>query len=466
MTRSVISACPFPCRTINRNRPARGTPSFRASLLALPLGMTTALLADPATAQQLIQQYFPTDVPGYAPNFSASVADRLITQNLAQGINVGSFVVRPSVSEGFGYNSNTLGLPNTGSSSESTSAGVSVRSDWGRDSLGVSANINDQRYLDIPVASYTNWSVGLGGSKSLGRDLVTAAYSHLALHLSATDLGVFGVTTPAPYSVDDVRLSYLTLPGRFSITPSFEYENFAFGSASGSTNIDYSSLSHQVEVGALTTRYELSTGNAVVAILRGSTAQFQPPPGVLANDYYDIAGFLGLDFRADSLVQYRFLVGAEHRGFSAQNFSSADTPTFEVDAVWTPTQLDSVTASAFRRLDDPESPFARNQTISFGLLQYDHELTRTIFIHAEGGLGASESQSNTLGSRNNDQTQYRLGARATWHVNRNLSTSLSYGFNHSHSSSNLSAVDAVTAFGTNINSFTSNTVSISATLFE
>ena len=187
---------------------------------------------------------------------------------------------------------------------------------------------------------------------------------------------------------------------------------------------------------------------------------------MLANDYGDIEGFLGLDFRGDSLVQYRFLVGAEHRSFSAQRFSSADTPTFEVDAVWTPTQLDSITASAFRRLDDPESPFARNQTISFGLLQYDHELTRAIFLHVDGALGASESQSNTLGSKNNDQTQYKFGARATWRVNRNLSTSLSYGFNHSHSSSNLSAVDAVTAFGTSINSFTSNTVAISATLSE
>ena len=416
-------------------------------------------------AQQLIQQYFPADVPGYAPNFNASVANRLITQDLPVGINVGSFIVRPSATEGFGYNSNTLGLPGSGSSSESTSAGLSVRSNWGRDSLGASASVNDQRYLDIPVAGYTNWSAGVGGSASLGRDLVTLAYSHLVLHLGATDLGVFGVTTPAPYNVNDVRLSYSTLPGRFSITPSFEYENFAFGTASGSTSIDYSSLSHDIESGALTTRYELSTGNAVVAVLRGSSAQFHPLPGVVANDYSDFAAFFGLDFRSDSLVQYRFLVGAEHRSFSARGFSSADTPTAEIDAVWTPTQLDSITLSAFRRLDDPESPFARNQTITFGLLQYDHELTRSLYLHAEGALGESNSQSNS-GGRNPDQTQYRFGARVTWRVNRNLSTSLNYGFNHSHSSSNLSALDTVTAFGTTLNSFTSNNVSISATIFE
>ena len=439
---------------------------LRAFLIAVSLGGAEILSPRAAMAQQLIQQYFPSDVPGYAPNFSASVANRLLTQDPAQGVNVGSFIVRPYASEGFGYNSNTLGLPNTGSSSESTSAGLSVRSDWGRDSLGASVNVNDQRYLDIPVASFTNWSAGLGGSLALGRDLVTLSYSHLVLHLGADDLGVFGVTTPAPYNVNDVRLSYSTTPGRFSITPSFEYENFAFGVATGSTNINYASLSHQIEAGALTTRYELSTGNAIVAVLRGSTAQFFPSPGTAANNYADVAAFLGLDFRSDSVIQYRFLIGGEYRSFSSQGLSSVDTPTAEIDAVWTPTQLDSITASAFRRLDDPESPFARNQIITYGLLQYDHELTRTIFLHAEGALGASTSQSNVANGKSNDQTQYRFSAHATWRVNRYLSTSLNYGFNHSHSSANLTATDAVTAFGTTLNQFTSNSVSISATVFE
>ena len=442
-------------------------------LASSPVVGYTLLLPHAAMAQQLIQQYFPSDVPGYAPDFSASVTNRLITQNLAQGINVGSFNVRPYASEGFGYNSNTLGLPNTGSSSESTSAGISARSDWGRDSVGASVSVNDQRYLDIPVASYTNWSAGLGGSVSLGRDLVTAAYSHLVLHLSADDLGVLGVTTPAPYNVDDVRLSYTTLPGRFSITPAFNYENFSFGQSAGAANINYSALSHQIEAGSLTTRYEVSTGNAVVAILRGSSAQFFPNAGAANNGYGDVIGLLGLDFRADALVQYRFLIGGEHRGFSNAGFASATTPTAEIDASWTPTRRDTVTVSAFRRLDDPESPFARNQTITLALLQYDHEVRRNVFLRLRGSIGDSESQSNIPGQRNADQTQYTAGASATWRVNRYLSTSLSYGYNHSHSSSNVSRVDeitafgtTVTAFGTGINSFTGNTVSISATIFE
>ncbi|NPD69109.1 outer membrane beta-barrel protein [Lichenicola cladoniae] len=438
----------------------------RVFLFVLSFAGFASLVPQGALAQQLVQQYFPVDVPGFAPDFSASVVNRLTTQNQAQGINVGSFVVRPSASQSFGYNSSTLGLPGTGSSSESTSAAIGVKSNWGRDSLGASVSVADQRYLDIPIASFTNWNAALGGAVALGRDSLSLGYSHLALHLSATDLGVFGVTTPAPYNVNVVRLAYNSTFGRFSVTPGFEYQDFSFGTSSGQTDINYHSLSHQLESGSLQTRYQLSTGNAVVAILRGSTAQFTRVPGTSPNNYDDIEAFIGLDFRADALVQYRVLVGGEHRKFSSAGFVSASTPTAEIDAVWTPTRLDTVTASLFRRLDDPESPFARNQTISFGSLQYDHELRQNLYFRLTGTLGATDSQSNVVGQQNNGQTQYKAGASGTWLVNRHMSTSLSYSYNHSHSSSNVSPLENVSAFGTTLNSFTSHTVSISVSLFE
>ncbi|MGI4745853.1 MAG: outer membrane beta-barrel protein [Janthinobacterium lividum] len=438
----------------------------RLLLFVVSFAGFASLLPQGAMGQQLVQQYFPSDVPGYAPDFSSSVVNRLVTQNQSQGINVGSFVVRPTATQAFGYNSSTLGLPGTGSSSESTSAGIGVKSNWGRDSLGASVSVADQRYLDIPIASFTNWNAAIGGAVALGDDSLSLAYSHLALHLSATDLGVYGVTTPAPYDVNDVRLSYNSTFGRFSVTPSFEFEDFSFGTSSGQTNINYASLSHHLESGSLQTRYQLSTGNAVVAILRGSTAQFSRLPGTTPNNYGDIEAFVGLDFRGDSVVQYRVLIGGEHRSFSSAGFVSASTPTAEVDAVWTPTRLDTVTASLFRRLDDPESPFARNQTITFGTLQYDHELRQNLYFRVIGSLGATDSQSNRVGQENNSQTQYKTGVSGTWLVNRHVSTSLGYSFNHSHSSSNVSALENVTAFGTTFNSFTSHTVSISVSFFE
>ena len=64
---------------------------------------------------QLIQQYFPADIPGYSPNFSASVVNRMDAQDQAEGVEVGDFVIRPELSETAGYDSNTLGTPNSGS---------------------------------------------------------------------------------------------------------------------------------------------------------------------------------------------------------------------------------------------------------------------------------------------------------------------------------------------------------------
>ncbi|MGI4813048.1 MAG: outer membrane beta-barrel protein, partial [Janthinobacterium lividum] len=329
-------------------------------LLASPhLLAVVASLFPSAAHAQLVQQYFPSDIPGYAPDFSASVVQREIESSRSQGVEVDSFVIRPSLTEAFGYNSNTLGIPNSGSTELNNVASVRVNSDWTRNAVGAMVSVDDHRYLDIPVASYTNWSASIGGSLRLGADVATLAYSHFSLNLAATDLGVFGVVDPVPYSVNDVRIGYSALRGRFSTSPSFEFEDFLFGAPSGANTISYKSLSHSNEIGTLTTRYELSTGNAAIMILRGIGAQFNT---VRNNNYTDLAGFAGLDFRSDALIEYRLLLGGETRHFLDASSTSVTSPTAEVDAIWTPRRTDTVTATFGRRLDDPETPFARNQT--------------------------------------------------------------------------------------------------------
>ena len=417
-----------------------------------------------AAHAQLAQEYFPSDIPGYSADFSASVVARQQNQDRPQGVEIDSFVINPRLSEGVGYNSNTLGIPGSGSASVNTNGSLQIRSDWTRNAIATSFTVADNRYLDLPSASYTNWTAAAGGSLTIGRGAADLAYSHLGLHLAATDLGVFGVVTPVPYSVDDARIGYTALSGRFSLHPSFEFENFAFGKSSGTPQINYDSLSHREETGTLTGRYELSTGNAVVAVLRGAGAQFFALPGTIGNDYTDVAGFGGLDFRSDSLVEYRALVGVENRSFKAPGTASATTPTVELDAVWTPSRLDTLTASVSRRFDDPASPFARNQTITDARLQYDHELRHDVFLRGYAEVGQSASESGTSTGASIDQTQLHFGATATWDINRFLKAALTYGYSNS-AVSNTSETNAI-VYGGGRTTFTSNSVVLSATISE
>lgn len=423
------------------------------------LGAGLVLCGANSAKAQLIQQYFPANIPGYSADFSSSVITRMNTQNQTDGIEVGDFIIRPLISETAGYNSNVLGTASSGSSSVDTTAAVRLNSDWRRDSIGASFRVDDRRYLELPIANYTNWTAGIGGALNLGDDTATLAYSHLALSLNATEPGVIGVITPVPYSVDDIRLSYVKLLSRISITPAFEYQRFVFGRSTGGAMVDYDSIDHQNESGTLTTQYNFTPGDAAVLILRTSKAQYRLTPG---DNYLDIAAFTGLDFRGDGLAQFRALLGLERRSFSAASSATVTTPTFELDVVWTPTELDTVTATAVRRQDDTTSPFAHNQIMTHGAVEFDHELRTNVFLRADAGGGKSESQSGaTLGAQS--QTQLSLGVSAIWNINRNLRGTLSYGYNHSAATGPASSISGA---GFGYSTFTSHTVMFGISLLE
>jgi hypothetical protein len=412
-------------------RPA-GPARRRLAILSM---LALAAWSHPARAQ-LISQYFPSDLPGYAPADQAdSVIMRQMLGHQPTGIPIGAFIVRPSAALSGGYNTNTLASPNTQSPEFEMDGGLKVNSDWSRHALGVFANVSDRRFSAIPLANYTNWSTGAGGSLNLGRDTLALGYTHYLLHLSSMDLGNFGVSRPVPYSADDVRLTYTKLFGRFSLIPSLIYEDYAFGRATGGAiDTDYSSLSHHLETGSLTSRYELSTGNAAVMILRGSTAQFVTTQGATPNDYVDGAAFAGLDLNTDSVVRYRLLAGGETRHFTRGAGPSVTTPTFEIDTIWTPTRLDTLSIFFYRRILDPASPFARNQTVTDGRIQIDHELRRTVFLrgYAEGGM--SETGQTVAGTRSRTQTLFKFGASANWTINRYVTATLAYSHvnNYAH----------------------------------
>ncbi len=437
------------------------SPKRARSMLTATLGTCGAMGAAGGAHAQLIEQYFPSDIPGYTPNFSSSVIDRMNLQDQAEGVQVGDFVIRPQLSENGGYNSNVLGTSNSGSGVLETNASVDVNSNWAKNSFGAQVSVDNLHYTGLPSANYTNWTAGVGGAVSLGVDTISIAYSHLALNLLATDIGVTDVVTPVPYSVDDVRASYLKLFGRFNVTPSLRYENFAFGHSGGATAfINYDNLNHQTVNGTVPIRYEISPGDAAVMILSTTDAQYKFIP---SDNYLDVGGFVGLDDRGESVIQYRALLGVESRSFQHSSAATVTIPTFQLDVVWTPTELDTVTATGVRRLDDPTSTFAQSQKIIDGRVELDHELRTNVSLTAYVEGAKSESQSHLPDVGSDNQTQLNLGASALWNINRHLRGTLSYGYSHSVSHNNSITT---TAAHSGYSQFTGNTVMIGLSIFE
>ena len=411
---------------------------------------------------QLVDEFFPGSIPGYQANLGASVINRIENLDSPTGVEVGDFVIRPVASETAGYNSNLLGQPHTGSPSLSTGAGVNVASNWDRDAVGFSANVNENQFFNLPIANYTSWGTAVGGTLTLGNDALSGGFSHQNKYLSAEDLGVVGIVSPVPYSVNDVRVSYDKLFSRFSLTPAFEYENFTFGQSQGAEQINYNGLNHQTEIGSLTGEYAVSPGNAVIAILRGTAAQFNPIAGSTLNNYNDAAAFIGLDYESGALIQYRALFGGESRSFTSSNQPTVTTPVFELDAMWEPTEVDTVTGVVSRELNDPASPFASNQTVTSARVQLDHQLRDNLFIRGSAGYATSLSPSNTGGLSALDESQVNLGARLLWNVARHLDATLSYGFSNGQSSGGETSGLPSNGGST----FTSNSIVLGISIFD
>ena len=398
--------------------------------LALAAAAATTLAAAYPARAQLISQYLPPTLPGYESDLTLPMAPYDARVAAGRGVEIGDFNLAPKLSESAGYNSNPLGDGSRGSSLLDTNASVSLGSDWARDALDASLSVDNTSYFDRPIASQTSWSTSLGGRLDVGNGSVDAAYSHLAENLGPTDLGVLGVTDPVPYQVDNLRLDDNIVLGRFRITPSFGYEHVTFGQAAGPIPIDYSSLDHDVLSGGLTALYALSTGRSLVAVLQGATAAYSTGLGASESNYSDVLGLAGIDIQAAALIRIRALVGGESRTFNQAATQSMTTPTAELDVIWQPTRLTTVTTTVSRRFQDATSPFSNSQATTDGRFQVDHALRRNVELSAYVDVGSSGFSANAVdtAANNTSQMQTSFGASAVWTVNRHVNLLLTYNY--------------------------------------
>ena len=122
------------------------------------------------------------------------------------GVRAGSFLIRPQLTESFGYDSSPNGVSSSpGSWLLNTSSSVAVNSDWSRDSLGADLSVQDYRYLNTPRQDYTNWTTAIGRGYTIGRENLTIAYAHLSLHELPAEVGAVPSDVPVDYQVNDVR---------------------------------------------------------------------------------------------------------------------------------------------------------------------------------------------------------------------------------------------------------------------
>jgi len=412
-----------------------GRSRVRRCLPCIGVGLMTLGFASGAHAQY-VESYFPAGVAALDGQLGVTVLSRLRPLYQEPGVRIGAYTVNAHLDETVGYDSNLTGL-NRGLSSGfvETAASASATSNWSRNRLALSAGVNNYSYFSAPGQNYTNYTAAIGGGYTIGRHDLNLAYTHLRQHQRGTDIAAADSTTPLAYDVDDIRSDYTIEAGRFSFTPNIDLRLFQFGSAvvlgqpSNQQFRDRTVLS-----GGVTTRYGLSDQRGILVVLQGVNSHFiRPQSGVLSNNSRSVLLLAGLDYQASGLWRYRVLGGIEVRDFAASQYGTRTAPIFEASVIYTPTGLTTITGSARRVIEDPQTEQVAGYTYTTIGAVVDHELRRNVLLQGRANFQAAEFLQG-----GGSATSYTFGGGANWLLNRRVRLSADYDFTQQNGSSSTS----------------------------
>ncbi len=385
----------------------------------------------PAQAQ-LLDQLISASTPGYANEAGVTVTSRQRPEYDPIGIRLGNFTIRPQLSETVGYDDNVFGTKSARGSAV-VDSNARVQADYDSSNLTGSAylSVDDMRFLNQQSQSYTNWSAGLRGSYNVGEDTLAVSFDHLNVTQTSRDLDVPLLDQALAYRVDVLQASYKKVFNRVFVQPgvtlaSYDYDN---GTADGQPY--FQNYRNRVEVTPnVIFGYELAPRRNLVLVVRDSIANYSSANFDLPRrNYNDVQVLAGIDYDVTGLWRYRLLAGYESRTFNNRLYQSIQAPIVEAAVIWSPTGLTSVTASATRHVEDSADSNSVGYTETALSLRVDHELLRNVLLQANAGYYLDEYEQNE-----GNQSLYRIGAGATWLMNRNMQLIGSYDFSSRQSS--------------------------------
>ena len=380
---------------------------------------------------QLLSDYFPSGVPGYATAPGVTVASRVRPEYDNPGASLGLFMLHPALAENLGYDDNVFGgSARRGSWLVGTHPSLLLGADHSGDTLGGYFAADDTRYLDQQSQSRTDWTASLGGTLDVGRDKLTLAFAHLSRHQDRTELDALPSDTPVAWRADDMRASYQIALGRVSVTPGLEFTTWRYGDTTiHGLPAPQGYRDRNVAQASVTTRYEVAPQRDLVAVIRTlDSHDVEPQPGQPTHDFTGYQVLAGLDDKTDGMWGYRLLLGWEVRDFAARQYATHSAPVAEAELVWNPTGLTTVTANLTRTIEAPAQEGVIAYTTTRGRVTVDHEYQRNLLLQLSAGF-----QHIDYLQGGGTASAFTLGAGATWLINRHMRASATYDFYDQHS---------------------------------
>jgi hypothetical protein len=415
-----------PMQANTRKRPT-GIADSRSRHLAPAFLWGIILVTGPVknSCGQVVDQAYPRSVPGYDDQLQASVILRPQPDYDPVPIRIGDFLLRPELDESAGYDSDATGRrPADATAVVTSQPSVRLNSDFGRDAFGAALILNDTRTLDIPRQDQTDVIAAVGGTYDIGRDALTIAGSHLALHEDQTEINSAGLDRPLAFDVDDIRARYVTEFARWTFKPTLEYVRYRFDDVTApGALLSQNTQDRNTEAAGLTVGYAIIPERSIVVRLRAVNTGFTGDYGGFARpNSTAYEALAGTDYAFSGNLRLVALAGYENRHFRSSDYPDRSEPVARASAIWTPTGLTTLSGNFSRTIEDVLGATTTGVTITSAGTSVDHEYRRNWLLHGELGL------QHAAYAGASSETLYSAGLAVTYLANRHLHIGASYSF--------------------------------------
>ena len=408
-------------------KPAYDLSFARNSILPALVFLGCFGIAIPARAQ-LLERYFPANVPAYQDWFAAAAPLAEDGGYSPLGVRTGGFILHGDVNESLAYDSNIFGTSGGGGSGEfSSNAALSANSNWAVNGINAALSVDNVQYLQYADRSYTAWTATLGGTIEAEDNAILLGYSHFNTVSLPTDVGIFGLSVPVIDQVDDIRVSDTIGRGSIILVPALIGQTYQFTPvSSGLSTATLGLFNRQSLEGSVTAGYEFAGGHNAIFVLSDTQVGYSSSPASFRpSDYNDISALTGIEYRQSAILAYRALIGYEERFATSRGTTNGtiSAPAGELDLIWTPTVLTTITGRVSQSLQNEPTGIAQ------GLTDTSAQLSVTYAFRRNVALDASLTYDSTGFPKGGaTQSDIAVAAGCSWSLSRNVSIDAHYTF--------------------------------------
>ena len=301
------------------------------------------------------------------------------------GARVGALLISPSFGIEGDANDNVFarGDVKRGDVAVSLQPALSVRTQWSRHALGLTADGAIKRFARRTRENNETYGARIDGRLDISADTRISGDVSAARRIEArgtTGDTLFGAA-PIAFTVLTAGAEIEQSFSRAKVTLGGRYERFRYADRTlGATVIDLSQRDYEALSGSLRAAIGIGPGVAAFASLALNSNRYTAPPVGPSRNSHGVTALAGLAFGLNRLLQGEIGVGWVRQDFTAPVFPRISGLAYNAQLKWSPTRLTTLRLSGGRSFQ--RSPIAGIAGIQQHevALSAEHELLRTLIL--------------------------------------------------------------------------------------